>query len=291
MMKLIGSGYAMKSCGWSVVAFLVAVTIGGCAMVTEVSQDIATSPGVRVSDFRFTPTSLVDGQGELVLVVSNPNPIGVKVNAVSYQLALGEQGDVVTGSQSSGLRIPAAGEAKLSIPIDVAFGKALDSVLDLASRRHLAYQLTGDVGIGPLRLPYAKEGQLDLPKLPDIRLVGIEVKSVGLVQTVLELTFRLDNPNEFVLLMDRLEYRLTLDEKQVGTGRLEFSNPVTGKASDEFLGKVEISSLQAGQAVLNVLRQDRAAYRVAGILYTKTPTGQALRPFTFDLAGEVPLQR
>lgn len=114
--------------------------------------------GVSVSSAGFTGVS-----GELRFDVTNPNPIGVPLQRIQWQLSVGGTRGV-TGSVQLSQTIPAKGVAPVvtSLTIDARDAIDVGTALSRGSRDYrLDATLTFSTAVGPITVDLHTTGQLD----------------------------------------------------------------------------------------------------------------------------------
>ncbi len=268
---------------------LLAGLLSACTNVQDITQGFIQKPSVKIEDVQFTPQSLMAGEAIAVLAINNPNPVGAQVKDITYRLALGERDEVVEGQMDSGIKIPAGGAANVDVPIGVDIHKAFDSVLELANRQRLPYRLSGDIGIGPTRIPYSQSGELPLPQLPTVSLDSIEVAAIGLGGARLLVHLLVGNPNDFPLPLGQLHYNLQLDDRSIGQGAVEQTEMLEAGSETPVGSSLQVDFLSAGQALMGILRQDQTAYALQGEM--SVGQGDLTKAVPFDINGQVPLKR
>lgn len=119
-----------------------------------------------------------------------------------------------------------------------------------------------------------------------VTLAGVTLADFNLLEQRYRITLRLQNPNEFRIAIDGVEYRIELNEREFarGVSAARVNVPGFGTA----LAEVEAVSTLADwlrQAQADTTRQEESlAYRVRGTLRLRDP---AVVTVPFDYAGEI----
>lgn len=148
---------------------LVLVVLGGCSLfMRSIERPKADVRGVSVSSAGFTGVT-----GELRFDVSNPNPVGVPLQGIDWELSIGGT-HAVAGSVQLSQTIPAKGVVPVitSLTIDARDAIEVGTALARGSRDYqLKATLRFSTAIGPLAIEVAHTGQLDGARGID-RLLG-----------------------------------------------------------------------------------------------------------------------
>jgi LEA14-like dessication related protein len=135
------------------------VLLGGCSIfMRSIERPKAEVRGVSVASAGFTGVT-----GELRFDVSNPNPIGVPLQGIDWELSIGGT-RAVTGTVQLSQTIPAKGIAPVitSLTIDARDAVDVGTALARGSRDYeLKAKLRFSTAIGPLAVDVSHHGQLD----------------------------------------------------------------------------------------------------------------------------------
>lgn len=141
---------------WFVV--LMWVVLSGCSLfLKSMEKPSAEVRGVSVASAGFTGVN-----GELRLDVSNPNPIGVPLQRIEWQLSIGGT-RAVRGAVELSQTIPARGVAPVitSLAIDARDAIEVGTALARGSRDYqLHATLTFSTKVGPISVELQHGGQL-----------------------------------------------------------------------------------------------------------------------------------
>lgn len=194
--------------------------LGGCAAV----KDYVKEPQVDLRDVRVTAMSLADATVAFDLDVTNPNPMGVSMKGLSYQLQL-ENETLFRGSLEERLRIGANETSRLSLPFTLSYKDVMGSVQALRGNKEIKYRISGDANFGLIAVPYEHTGTLPVPSLPQVSLQSLNVKNLSFTGADLELGLKVKNANNFPIRFNGLDYQLKLGGASVmkGQSRQAFS--------------------------------------------------------------------
>ena len=142
----------------AVIVALLVVLGAGCSLFSRsIEKPSATVRDVSLSSAGFTGVS-----GELSLNISNPNPIGVPLAAIEWELSVGGA-RAMTGSVQLSKTIPARGVAPVTTLLTIAARDAIAAGSALASGARdykLRARLTFTTPIGPVEVNVEHAGTL-----------------------------------------------------------------------------------------------------------------------------------
>ncbi len=121
---------------------------------------------------------------------------------------------------------------------------------------------------------------------PVATLETVRILSVADARANLALVLRLSNPNRFDLVVDAIEYEVTLDGRPAATGRSARIDPLPagGDAKVELAGRVDITAVAT--ALMTLGSQVPVAYTFKGSVTLRD--GSVL---AFSRKGEIPVAR
>ena len=273
---------------WQRLAILgvILISIGGCAGLGEIVQE----PRLRFQ--RVTPTafSLGGARFNFDFEVTNPNPLGLRLSQVTYQLALNRR-PLISGEVDEGIALPARGSAPLSIPMSLAFKDLVAAMGAIGNSPKLPYQLSGKVFVGPLAIPYSVKGDLELPRLPKIELAGVKIRDLSFSGAHLACQIRVTNRNTIPLDLGPLAYQLQLGEITVASGETGPLAPLEASGSHSLTLDSSIRFREVGRGLAKLLQGNAtSAYTLSGSFRQPKPGGgDHLIPFSFS--GRTPVTR
>ncbi len=259
--------------------------IGGCAgMMREVPR-----PSAEVTDVSLRSLSVESVILRWTLRVTNPYTVSLPINEVGYRLDAGGR-RFLQGTLHPETSVPAGGSTTVPLETEVPFDRLRETLESLKPgsvvpyRASLALQVEAPV-LGPIAVESRSDGELPVPAAPGVRLgtVGWEELSMQAARANVELILK--NPNAFSLDVRSLSYRLHLGGHPVGDLGLERPLNLEPGGSGRLSLRVSFSPLRFGTELLNVLRSERASYRLEGTLSAGTRFGELTLPV--DREGSV----
>ncbi|WP_319524548.1 LEA type 2 family protein [uncultured Desulfosarcina sp.] len=258
--------------------------LGGCATIEQLIQ----KPEITFDSLGTREMSLLEGTFLFRFNVSNPNPVGVHLNDILYDLDI--NGNRLVSSQlSQGLDLAASGTSPLEIPVTINYLDFFNSLSQLVGADQLDYRISGSAAVGPFRIPYSSSGKLDVPKLPDITVENIKIDSFSLTGAKLKLTLGMKNPNAFAMKMDGLEYAAQLGDVKLAEGKASMSNALGANGRTMMDLDLNLNFLELGRNARTLLSGSSARCLLTGNMLTNTSAGTQKIPFAFD--GNVPFTK
>ncbi len=118
---------------------------------------------------------------------------------------------------------------------------------------------------------------------PTVRVVNVQVTSLGLTQGTAEVGLRLVNPNGYGVRIQELVYRLDVEESggwlQLAADSLTRSVEVAGKDSAEVSLSVPFRYQALSSALWALLQDGEVTYRLMGDVQVRGPVGTFRIPF------------
>jgi len=198
------------------------------------------SPEISFSDSSFHFLSFTDLGANFNFKIYNPNSFPLE-GIVNYKLSINNN-DFLAG-KSSPINLSSNEDSTFTIDAKINLPKSFGMISDMIKtiregKDQIPFTLQGTFQSSitlplieaPVDIPLTIEGTIPLPKLPEIRLVGISVPKVDLSGITLELQTDFKNPNNFPLIINSLFYQLADGEKVFAEGGLK--NKLTLEANN-----------------------------------------------------------
>jgi LEA14-like dessication related protein len=246
---------------------LLAAGLASCAELAQVAKVAVEEPRLT---FRSASIDALDLEGVTVgfeWAVENPNGFGLDLASLGYRLDL-EGRQAVAGDLPGGLKLPARGTAPLRVPVRVRFADVPGFARLASGKDEVGYRLSGTVGVrtpvGVLALPVAHEGRLPVPRLPELSLDGLAIRSASLSEVALDVKLRVKNPNRFPLPAATLAYGVALGGAEVAAAQAKPVAPVGAGGIAVVAIPVSVSLLGAGRAAAQVAQGGPVDVAVTG---------------------------
>lgn len=188
--------------------------LGACGFLSSIAQKpTVTLKRVDIKEVTFQGLSV-----DFVLAVYNPNPIGVDLATLSYQITV-DAHPFVAGSTSSAVHVPANGPGEVHVPLSIQFVELARSLEALFHKKTVPYTLATTLGfgtpIGVLQVPLSTSGVFPVPQLPDVHFQSAGVGSVSVGGADLGIVLAVHNTNNFAVPVGSVQYQISLAQTPV----------------------------------------------------------------------------
>lgn len=240
---------------------LVASTLTGCAYLQQFLRTAFKEPGFAFKTLNLTDISLGGLNLDTVWELNNPNAVGISLASIDYALFV-ENKQVVAGTPQNGLQIPAQGTSQLHFPAGIKFADIVGVVETFLTKDNASWRAEGGLGvqtpIGVLKLPIAKEGMFEVPKLPAVVFGNPRVTNVTLQGATIEFPLSVTNKNTYALPVAGLTGQLAVAGSNVGTISTGDLGAMDGKGTRQVSVPININFFSAAGAVANAVRGGQA---------------------------------
>jgi len=247
-------------------AALAALLAGGCARRVPPPPPLPPVEPPRLTIEAVAPGAL-DAFGVTVEVcgrMENPNPVDLPVTGFDYAIAVDGKA-VDAGRLEARLALPAGGTIDFAVPARLHWTRIPETVAVLAARRTLALRVTGAALLhGGRRLPWGADATVALPHLPSLALVESRVRETNVMQTTVELSVRVRNPNEFPLPVGRLRFDLLVSGSVVASAASHALDEVPAQGEVMVLIPVKFSAVGTAKAAVGGVFKLQANVRLRG---------------------------
>jgi LEA14-like dessication related protein len=229
------------------------VLVSGCSLLQQVFQP----PQARFDRAEFRALDFEALRVDLVLDLSNPNPVGARLSGYSMHFEV-DGLTLVDGDIDQALDLRANASTELVLPTTLRWSELASRISrgdqgqeDLPFRA--AGSLRVDTPVGEISIPYNIEGALPVIQPPRIEAVGLRVTNTSFTTVGLALELAITNPNRRSIGVTAFDYDLGLQSKQVLSGSIDQRVPVAAGARESRTVNVNLSLLEAGAALFALL--------------------------------------
>lgn len=269
-----------------------AVLLGGCQSLDDILK-AAPKPTARITAAKLQGLSLE--KVDLVFDVEVSNPYGVSLPLVELGYAIGSGGQrIVDGTAKPSGAVPANGAKVIQIPAGIEFASLLTAVKGVRPGSVVPFTADLNLGVdapvvGRMDLPLSRSGELPVPAVPQVSLVGFDIGALRLDEVDATARLRVKNTNQFDLDLAKLGLDLALGGKQVARTSLASTAHLAPGQSTMLDVPVSFSPRSFGTGMFNLLRGAEAGYGISGSLEAGTRFGPLALPFKHT--GKAPISR
>lgn len=266
-----------------------------CAQLSELSK--VSKPEVSISDMNVTALSLESVELTADVEIENPNNLAVDLSSYNYALDINDL-NFISGSEESGMNIKAKQSNIVKVPITLGYSELLQTFQSLRDENESNFSFSAGFAfdlpiLGMVNIPVQYSGKIPVVKRPSISLENFTVENISLSGAELSIELNVENPNSFMLQMNRLSYDLRINGLESISGLMNEEINVEEGSSKTIKLPVSISFLNAGMSAYRILSGDEdLEYELTG----STTIGSdlpyfKLSNFDFDKSGSVNILR
>lgn len=235
----------------------------GCATLLDLLRsNVFREPGLSFRTAALSNISLAGLTLDTIWDLHNPNSIGVSIARVEYALSV-EGKQVIAGAPATGLEVRPASTSELHFPAAIRFMDLVGVVEAFLNKDTAAYRAEGRLGIdtpiGLVMLPIVKEGNFEVPKVPQVSLGNPRVTSMSLTGATVEFPLVVTNRNTYGLPVNGLRGALSIGGATVGTLSTGDLGAMQGRGTRTVSLPLTINLLSAASAVGAAVRGGNAA--------------------------------
>ncbi len=202
------------------IAIAVAAITTGCAGLQQALD--AQQPTVSLESTRIEAIDFDHADVVFDLRIDNPNPFILDLAGFDYAIAL-EGRDFLSGRFERRISLPANGSDTIAVPLTIPFARVDEIVGDLRNRDDIAYEIDVATSVeiatlGERRVRTTETGTLTVPQRPSIALERARIRHMGLSRAELVLGLAVDNPNDFGVTLEHLDYSLAVNGQDWAAG-------------------------------------------------------------------------
>lgn len=267
----------------SAVVVAVPLILSGCQSVEKLinaaPQPSARVIGAELRDLKVNSVDMI-----FSVEVSNPYTVALPVARLAY--VLDSRGTtLLEGSIEPTGAIPARGSSVLQLPARITFDALLATLKGVEPGSvvpwHAQFIVAVDAPvIGRMTLPLSRSGELPVPAMPRVEVVGFKLGSLSLDKAEATATLKITNTNRFAFDLTKLGFTLDLGNNPVARANVSNTGKVASGASTTVKVQLSFSPRSFGVPLFNLLRGDSAAYRLTGAIEAGTEYAPLSAPFT-----------
>lgn len=256
---------------------------GGCATL----QGIVQKPEIEFAGVSLDHMTLFEATPVFKFKMTNPNPVRIPVGAITYNMSINDR-KFVSGVADKGMKIGARESGIVSVPVNVDYLDLFETFTEFNASREVRYNLSGAIDVGPFQIPFAHEGSLMVPKLPEISLKNVAVSDLSLTRAKVELILGIENSNPFAVKLNGLQYGIKLGGKEFVRGEMRAVPAVDEKGVSTLTIPMNVNFFKLGRSVYSLLKETSSMYELSGEMKFDIPRiGEKRVPFTQK--GSVPV--
>ena len=285
MKQCDSKGMYMKIFRFLIVLSL-ALVLSHCADLMKIMKQTGIQePAVHVSSAKLSGLSFDQADLLFDIEISNPNSIGISLAGFDYDLELNSV-SFLKGDQKKKLEIRAKDVVTVQLPLSLSYRNIYETYQSLKTEDRVAYALKTGLSfdlplLGVVRVPVSTSGNIPMPKLPSISLKSINLEKLSLTSADFNALVEIGNPNSWSLLVNTLQYGLTINGKQWMDGTTTKGISLDPKRETSLHIPFSLNFMEIGSSVYRVITNGK------GLDYKFT--GKADLSSSLEMLGEFQL--
>lgn len=255
---------------------IAALVLGLSACTPMVRQALENQrPQVSVVDERLTGLDFERITIAFGIKVDNPNPVGIDLEGLDYELKL-DGHSFLAGKQDKQMQIAASGASRVELPLSMTFKEIQEGLSGLKGKDQVPYELTTGLMIkvpllGTFRYPVVSQGVLPVPQLPAISLQSLKLENLSFSGATLMLKLLVDNPNDFSVSLNSLNYDVKINGKHLANGNSQTLGNIREKQKSVISLPLSIGLMDLSSGFSDMLKSSEPLnYAVVGKLNGST---------------------
>ena len=274
------------------------LTLPSCQYLSNVIRQLnIRKPVVRVTNARVAGIGFDQITLNFAVGVENPNTIGLTLDGFDYELMINGE-SFLQGKREEIIQLKAGENSQFDFPLTLKFAEIVKTFNTLTSGDSSRYEiylgLLFDIPVlGKTRIPVNHSGYFPLVKFPRVSVSGLKLEKLSITGAFMVLQVKVENPNDFQLSFENLDYRLRVNGNEWVSGSAANTMSVDGKGNNILNIPVNLDFLSLGSQIYSLIRSgDRLNYEFSGASNIKG-TGPLSDNETvpFNLSGTINLSR
>ena len=245
----------------SLLVLIAALTVTGCAALRDFINAAFQKPTFAFKRLSLGDLSLAGLTLDTVWSLDNPNSIGISLASVDYALFI-EDKQVLAGAPKEGLQVAPNGSTELHFPGAFKFQDVAAVVETFLNKDLATYRAEGSIGvqtpIGVIRLPLAKSGEFEVPKVPAISFGNPRVSNFSIQGVTFEFPLNVTNKNTYALPIAGVTGTLSLAGSNIGTISTGNLGALDGKGTHAVTLPLTVNFLSAGMGIFSAVQRGNA---------------------------------
>jgi len=264
--------------------YLLLILIGMLASITpakSLKDSLAISlQEKRIQDLSFTGLSLI-----FYLNITNSSSRLVYIAGYDYRLVIndGEYIQLNTILEES-IEIGPQGTTLISLPLKITNDLLFQTIEGIEEEDKAGCYLSGGLTFSEKRkkeerIPFAFRAEFPILKKPEIEFISLEVNDLTIGGADLTFNVKFMNRNGFELLVDRLKYKLSLEDRPIGEEIVWGDKNIEKKGEKVFSLPILLNFFEVGKEVYDILHLSSVICQMSGEAEVATSWGRIKLPF------------
>jgi len=244
----------------------------------------------RVRDLNFTGLSLI-----FYLNIANSSSKLAYLSSYDYRLVINENEYIHLNTVlEEKIKIEAQGASLISLPLKITNDHLFKTIEGIEAEDKAVCYLSGGFTFSENkkkeeRIPFAFTAEFPILKEPEIEFISLKVNDLTIGGADLAFRVKFKNKNGFELLIDRLRYQISLEDRPIGEGMVGDDKNIDKKGEKIFSLPFLLNFFEVGKEVYNILHQPSVFCQMSGEVEVTTSWGRI--KFPFEKRGRITLSK
>lgn len=268
---------------------ILAIVIAGILFTAgcESLKQLIKKPTIEYKGMAIKGMTLFDGSFVFNFNVANPNPIGVPLDQMSYDVKIDGR-DFIRGNLDKKCFLPGNGSANVELPVQLNYMDFFKTIADFTRKDQLEYDVSGFAVIYGFTIPFHAKGTFPVPKPPQVSLNHVEIRSMSFASASVVFVVDMVNNNAFPILMDGLDYQIKLGGNDLAGGTARAISPINQNGKTSINLPMNLSLMKIGQSAFRLLMGSSSDYEISGSMQFNVPK-LGVKTFSYSKKGNVPV--
>jgi LEA14-like dessication related protein len=187
-------------------------------------------------------------------------------------------------SMDSRLKLPASEETLIALPVKITYEHLFRTVVGIQVKQKALCYIMGELAFADEkkergRLPFSFSGEFPIYRNPEVDLIALNVNMLTIGGSDLNLEIKLININGFELLVQRVSYRIKVENIPIGQGNIGGDKSIPANGEKAFELPMLLNFFEVGKDVYNFLQQDTTSCQFSGEIEIQSAWGRLNIPF------------
>jgi LEA14-like dessication related protein len=187
-------------------------------------------------------------------------------------------------SVDSRLKLPPSEETLIALPVKITYEHLFRTVAGIQVKQKALCYIMGELAFADEkkergRLPFSFSGEFPIYRNPEVDLIALNVNMLTIGGSDLNLEIKLININGFELLVQRVSYRIKVENIPIGQGNIGGDKSIPANGEKAFELPMLLNFFEVGKDVYNFLQQDTTSCQFSGEIEIQSAWGRLNIPF------------
>lgn len=233
--------------------------ISGCSQM-QLDQ-MVQEPSLEINNISVSHVNLDSIGLNLTLDVTNPNSYALALAGYDYRVRFNDS-EMIKGSTDEGFRVAAGKTSQVTVPFSIGFKDVMKLLDTMGDSNTLRYEVDADMRLDApvlnlFSIKSHKQGELDIPQLPEVSFSDLRVKNFNFTEAKFELEMKVKNPNSFGLDLKDIQYQFNVGGQKWFDGRIDQTVGLGQNQTSTVKIPVTVSLMKLGSGALKAIQSGR----------------------------------